>query len=461
VPAHATDPPAAEHGPVPSSWLAGVVDRLPVPVVAFERDGTVHWVNRAMTDRLRASRDDMIGTSVAEWTHPDDREVARVATEMAASTPHLLTPERYRLRATDGTSVLVEAHGSVELGVPGIDVAIVCAVPVDARALVERVTTLVAEGADSEELLDAVVAAVDAVMPGINAAVVMDDDAGGRVVAGAHLDPSLVAFVDGDGSLGGRADALLGAGEPVLVDDLSQLSPSCRAAAAAAGFVAVAVTPVPDPGGRLAHLVGWSPDKLAALRFHLRSQRTFRPLLSLALQRRAHLHALERAARTDTLTGAANRLALYDQFRALDASAGSRSVLFIDLDGFKSVNDSYGHAVGDALLREVSERIHATVRVHDTVARLGGDEFAVVCPGLDDAAAATRLAERILEAVRAPFPLGSLTARVDASIGVAHADATTTGASLLDAADAAMYSAKRTGKGRVVLADGPAGGAAT
>ncbi|GAA4604823.1 diguanylate cyclase (GGDEF)-like protein [Actinoplanes octamycinicus] len=169
------------------------------------------------------------------------------------------------------------------------------------------------------------------------------------------------------------------------------------------------------------------------------------------------LRSLERAERTldhrsrhDALTGLLNRAALNDE---LDACPPGSTVLYLDLDGFKGVNDSAGHAAGDAILRAVAQRLTAAVRDCDTVARLGGDEFAVVLPELSSTDAVP-VAERILRDVAVPVEYEGAWHTVGASIGIAGVEAS--GSALLRAADTAMYQAKRLGRGRWVLADAAA-----
>jgi diguanylate cyclase (GGDEF)-like protein len=153
---------------------------------------------------------------------------------------------------------------------------------------------------------------------------------------------------------------------------------------------------------------------------------------------------LARQAKRDALTGLPNRHALADV-----APAGG-TVIFVDLDDFKAVNDGLGHHAGDELLCEVARRLRACVRATDVPVRLGGDEFAILLPGLD-VAGAERLAERILLELSLPFEVGGAEAHVGASIGIAGA-----GGSLDEAlrhADAAMYAAKKHGKQRWVAFD--------
>ncbi len=133
------------------------------------------------------------------------------------------------------------------------------------------------------------------------------------------------------------------------------------------------------------------------------------------------------------------------------AGAGLVAVLFIDLDNFKDVNDTLGHATGDTLLRMVAARIGACLRAEDTLARLGGDEFAILLEDLPDAEQATAIARRVIEVVSEPFSLAGHETLVGASIGIAlcaSGDEDARPASLLRQADMALYQAKARGRGR-------------
>ena len=160
----------------------------------------------------------------------------------------------------------------------------------------------------------------------------------------------------------------------------------------------------------------------------------------------------------DSLTGLANRVMLTDHLEQALARVRRHGrifgVLYVDLDRFKAVNDTLGHAVGDQLLAEVAVRILATVRETDTVARLGGDEFVVLCEDIDGIHRAIGLAQRIISTIAAPFHLGDDEPQVSASIGIAlSGDGTETAEVILANADLAMYRAKSSGRGCYELFD--------
>ncbi|UQN08405.1 GGDEF domain-containing protein [Deinococcus sp. QL22] len=163
--------------------------------------------------------------------------------------------------------------------------------------------------------------------------------------------------------------------------------------------------------------------------------------------------SLDRQARYDSLTGLINRsslLCLLDQAITLSFPHRQVAVLFIDLDRFKFVNDTYGHACGDALLREVADRMKRIVKPHDLVARQGGDEFVVVLTRVEPTTLLSERGLQLLEAINQPFLVAGIPVSVSASIGItlcpkeAH-----TAADALKNADMAMYEAKRRGRNTV------------
>jgi diguanylate cyclase (GGDEF)-like protein len=185
-------------------------------------------------------------------------------------------------------------------------------------------------------------------------------------------------------------------------------------------------------------------------------------IASFALENVVNRARLLRSGFTDVLTGWNNRrylqVRLLEELARARRDAGSLVCLMLDIDHFKNVNDTYGHAAGDAVLRELAQRIESQVRVSDVAARYGGEEFVVLLPGTE-IESGTLLAERIRKVISAnPIAIGggnSIT--ITASIGLASIapnrdldDLKTTGESLLARADVALYSAKSLGRDRVV-----------
>jgi diguanylate cyclase (GGDEF)-like protein len=273
---------------------------------------------------------------------------------------------------------------------------------------------------------------------------------------------------DGDLVLTGGSNPLEGQVAPVpqlretsevtVVRDDDTAYPELTAAMRRNNLQALSVTPLIAEGERLGVLVCFFSDRtdFDAHFFDLQQalgRQASQTLLRLRLQRRLALLALH-----DQLTGVANRQLLQmtlDDAIAYSATASEPlSVLFLDVDDFKSINDAFGHAAGDMVLVELATRLQSGVRTGDIVGRIGGDEFVAICPGAD-AQAAEAIAQRILEVCRLPVPVPDGIISASVSVGISlyepglhpHPNAQ----QLLVRADAAMYDAKRAGKDRATL----------
>ena len=177
-----------------------------------------------------------------------------------------------------------------------------------------------------------------------------------------------------------------------------------------------------------------------------------------AIERKRAEAELAYQALHDGLTGLPNRSLFIDHLQLALAQAsrsnGRLAVLFLDLDGFKIINDSLGHDAGDAVLVNIAERLRVTARAGDTVARFGGDEFTILCPGMDAPLAIANLARRIGEAIARPLQVGNHDYTITASIGIAlSATGLEAPGALVRDADAAMYRAKERGRGRAEFFD--------
>ncbi len=177
---------------------------------------------------------------------------------------------------------------------------------------------------------------------------------------------------------------------------------------------------------------------------------------ALSEEARARALRISRLAQHDCLTGLPNRLLLNDRLgRAIALATRHRrplAVLFLDLDRFKDVNDTAGHAIGDRVLQSMAKRMLASVRSSDTVSRYGGDEFVILLPEIDHSGSVMPIAKKILSAVEAPHNLAPHVFHITASIGISFFPHDgQDGESLIQSADAAMYRAKQDGGNSVQL----------
>ena len=178
--------------------------------------------------------------------------------------------------------------------------------------------------------------------------------------------------------------------------------------------------------------------------------RSFNELVDKLLLSESRMRYL---AHHDALTSLPNRMAfqqnLVQSVALADRQQASLALLFIDLDGFKSVNDRFGHAIGDQLLVQVAARLRACVRASDMVGRLGGDEFVLLLTDKPNAEQAAQVAEKVIAAISLPYQISGAEPVLGASVGIAlYPDHASTADQLLIVADTAMYEAKRAGGAR-------------
>jgi diguanylate cyclase (GGDEF)-like protein/PAS domain S-box-containing protein len=271
-------------------------------------------------------------------------------------------------------------------------------------------------------------------------------DADGRIMRDSPNLAALVGYV-GESTCGVDATRL------VLPDDLDEAQAVFAKALRAPGEVFESEVRVRHASG--AEL--WLATRTVSLLDDPDVRGVVINLQDITRRKRAEAD-LEHQAFHDALTGLANRALYRDRVEhALERNATTvfqPAVIYLDIDGFKMVNDSLGHDIGDDLLCEVARRLVGAVRAGDTVARLGGDEFAIVIERsnrpADEAAA---VADRVLLALTEPIAAGDMQITISASVGIAIGEEDSTAASLLRNADIAMYSAKTGGKKQWVLYD--------
>jgi diguanylate cyclase (GGDEF)-like protein len=280
-----------------------------------------------------------------------------------------------------------------------------------------------------------------------------------RVIAGRGWRPGVVGELRLACARGSHAGYTLHSEEPVVVEDIRReqrfrIHPVFAGHGVTSGM-AVAVGGAARPFGVL------SVYTTARRRFsdhEVNFLKSVAHVLGTAIDRAAAEEEGRRRALHDALTGLPNRSLFVDRLNhaltRLARQPKEVAIVFLDLDDFKAVNDTFDHPVGDELLRAVAARLSTAVRSADTLARFGGDEFAVLCEDLDGADDAVGIAERVAEALAAPFSLAGSEHFVTASIGIAVAkDPHDRAVTLLRNADIAMYRAKERGRACIELYD--------
>lgn len=342
----------------------------------------------------------------------------------------------------------------------------------DSDALIRAVASLSQEAtseANAEVLLRRLCGAARIAMTVDGAGVMLSDERGNTFV---HALPVVVEPLDLQEALrdGPCVEAAL-SGAAVVVDHPEQLDrwPELATVAARMGIAAVLVVPLMSRGTcwGVLDLYRFAPGPWRSRDQHVAQilADISAPFLVMGADRALTRHAHEelmRLSRNDSLTGLPNRVVLFEQLdRALvDAKVANSTfaVVFIDLDRFKSINDTFGHGAGDLILERVADRLAGALRVPDSLARLGGDEF-VYISGDSQPGATSPLAfvgsvvQRLRQVFDAPFRLGEVDVAISASMGVTITDGNSAAREVLADADHAMYAAKRQGRGSIVVQD--------
>ena len=400
--------------------------------LSLSRDGMLVWVSPPTAQALGYTPDEMVGRLGDELIHPDDL----VGVPAARSRLHHGEPARVRvrLRHRDGTHHWYEIAG---------------------RPVVDDENPDVALTVSSWQLIDHEMEAIRQL-----------DRQERRFRLAMSGTPEGMAIVEPEGfrfrEVNDALCRMLGHGAGWLLDHCvaDVLAPEDRPRDAALRAALLAGAPPSGPTERrlltaagdtveVLHTVGLLRDDDGSPLF-------FVSHFSDITNRKRSEQQLAHAATHDPLTGLANRVLLVGEIdRALRASARTGapvSLLLVDLDNFKYVNDSLGHAVGDDLLVAAAHRMSATVRQEDLLCRHGGDEFVVLIDAIDDVNTAVSVARRIVEAFRLPLDTGAEAAlTTTASVGIAVAGPGSTPDTLLAEADAAMYRAKAAGRDRIAI----------
>lgn len=449
--------------------LIGLAAGLPDGIAVLGPDGLIAFANDELGRMLGRTTDELLGSSGLDLIHPDELARALDGIVFSSQFPDRTAVVPYRIRRGDGSWLPVELKSRPLTGPGGDSLVLVVRDGTTRTTLAGALGSVAASRPLAETARQLALAVgsrwphtgvaitfvehtqVDAPVPEATDAGSWSEPGSGRGLVAHHLPDELAAWAT-------RSDADLpwsraSLERSVVIAERDDLPVALAAEAARHGFGACAAAPVTDPGGAPACLIAWFDEPMVAHLEFAHAITEVTELLALALERRFHLRQLHDAARHDPLTGLPNRMGFFER---LEADLAVRSahpdrvtvaLLFIDLDGFKPINDTLGHDAGDALLVETARRLRTIARKADVVARLGGDEFAILLADAGVPSAVDMACARILAAFDTPVLHEGHEMRTSPSIGVSlfPSDGTTQDA-LYKSADLALYEAKRSGR---------------
>ncbi len=415
--------------------LAAFIEGWPDGVILLDRAGIVRYQNATVETLFGYVRKDSVGRSFTEVIHPDDRArvVSRFHEEMERPGGNRLA--QLRILHTDGTWRHVEGHTLNLFSDPAVEGILVMIRDVTDRYEAQRLLT---EG-------EARFRALATFTP----VGIFSTSADGRLEFVNPALERLYGFAPGSEL---TVEDMAARVEPEDMPSLRQAIAHARASGAALRhqyrvrnaegqirWVSLGLASISDESSGFAGMVGMISD--VTDRMHVENE-------------------LQYLATHDSLTGLPNRSLLVDRLRQalsrLDRRDSGLAVMFLDLDGFKAVNDTFGHEAGDQVLVATALRLVDVVRSGDTVARLGGDEFVLLCDEVSGAEELEQIAARVTEAVNRAFALADGEVHISASIGIALAvGADDTVEALLRDADIALHHAKRRGKNCHEIFDEP------
>jgi diguanylate cyclase (GGDEF)-like protein/PAS domain S-box-containing protein len=415
---------------VPDDFFRLVVERTAWPFAAVDEGGAIRFVGNGVEELLGWRPEDLVGRDMLDFVPPDD-----VATALAALAEVLEQPGEdagiplvLPLRAAGGRTVAVELAAMPLGDHPDLGLIALRLRSWEPQRLLDEALRQLLANSPLPAVLEPLACSIAASIEGTRVSIHWGFD-GDR-------------FLGVVGSWPGAADLPLDQApwtEPFADGDLRVLP--------GRWLKRIETVSVPT-----AVLTVWTEVERPLLG-HRAALTTAAGYVELAIVRTAEHQRLLHLAGHDSLTGVANRAMFRDRLvQALATGEPDLAVGFCDLDGFKSVNDRWGHTVGDDVLVQVAERLEGSLRLGDELARLGGDEFTVLWRRIPNAAALERVTRRLHRALEAPFdvPDGAIT--LGLSIGVVLAGPGATADSLLVAADQALYDSKRAGGAMTTVA---------
>jgi diguanylate cyclase (GGDEF)-like protein/PAS domain S-box-containing protein len=377
-------------------------------------------------------RETLLG-STRKWlevVHPEDRKLVIKAFIRAAQERTTIEGE-YRIVKPDGQVRWLQdrAIGFLEAGRPPLVRGLIVDITDRKRAQIlengrNRVLEGIARGLKIDAILEMILEMLTQQFPGVGAQISLLEDGQLHYVACRDVTNELLECLDAAG--GDPCSVAVKTSQAQFIEDLGtdeRWSLEYRAALIQAGYKRCAAYPIMTSAGvtfgsitsytRVEH---WGEDLHS-------QQKAAADLAAIAIERHTLIQKLEYQAMHDPLTNLPNRSLYHDRLEQAVARAERNGtlvgVLFVDLNGFKAVNDSLGHATGDHLLRDIGLRLQSFVRASDTVARLGGDEFCVILPDLSDTNSSERLRQEIAQNLNITLDTGKTSLTVTASVGLA------------------------------------------
>lgn len=362
--------------------------------------------------------------------HPDDLRMVVSAFLLAAEKLTVVEGE-YRIVKPDGQVRWVQdrAIGFIEPNRPRLVRGLIVDITERKRAQIlergrNRVLEGIARGAKIDTLLEMILEMLTEQFPGLGAQISLLEKGHLSYVATRDIKGDLLECLDAAG--GDPCSVVVRTGEAQYIENLGtddRWSLEYRAALIQAGYKHCAALPVKTSSGVILGTITsytrnehWGEDLQS-------QQKAAADLAAIAVERHAMIQKLEYQALHDPLTSLPNRVLYHDRLHHAIAKANRNGsligVLFIDLNGFKAVNDGLGHDVGDRLLRDMGAQLQSFVRASDTVARLGGDEFCLILPDLTDATASENLRQEIAQNLKIVVGTGFESLTVSASVGLA------------------------------------------
>ena len=395
------------HGPIGPSVLTSTRPRL--CVISKSEVATIVTIDNATTLMLGWSAEDMVGHSTLDFIHPDDhvRAIDNWMSRFAEDRGQSVHAVRLRYLCKDGTWLWIETSNDFQVAEDG-------STRVESQLIdVSEEMSAIDALRQSEQFLRRV---TDTVPVGLFHIAADGSVAFVNPVLTELLgDVSFTSYRDLAGAMSSEGDLLISTIDKVMTDGTD--ADLALGLAGSTGRSAMVTLSAVTDDDRVLGVLGCVVD----------------------------VTELKSLADTDVLTGLQNRRSIVRLLESeLARHSGNVSVIFADLDGFKQINDQYGHQVGDQLLADVAARLSSALRPGDRIGRLGGDEFLIFCPGVTKPKVADEIARRLQAALAKGFRLPDTTVRVVASLGVACGGPGATVDDLISRSDSAMYESKQS-----------------